>query len=116
MSQVNEEHRYVSICTGLADWNGDLMKEWWHLPVLSSLERVAMAHASPAITLKSVHFVAPCMSLALFELLPLHWSSEKENLCADLARFWGPVSWKTIFPWMTGGSGVERRQEVELRQ
>ena len=43
-----------------------------HLPALLSLERVTSSPAPPDLALKFVNLVLRCMSLELFELLPLY--------------------------------------------
>lgn len=59
----------------------------------SFLERISLAPAPLALDLKLVNLVPSFMSLALFELLPLHWSLEGVSfeqvslcVCAVLLR------------------------------
>lgn len=51
-------------------------KEQWYLTALLSQERAAPTPAPLALHLKPVNSVSPIMSLALFELLSLHWNPE----------------------------------------
>ena len=50
--------------------------------VTSACTSVWEKAAPPALALKPDNAVPPCMSLALFKLLPQHWSSEQVSLSA----------------------------------
>lgn len=68
VNQVNGEHRFGTQHP-LAHWVvGELHKGREDVPVTWSPERVALLPVFPALTLKLVILVPPCIVLALFQL------------------------------------------------
>lgn len=76
--QVNGKHKFGSHWAGWVG-EGSTNKQWCLLHL--STERIAPTPTPPALSLKLVNFVTSCMSLGLFELLPL-------PLTLDLVNFW----------------------------
>lgn len=76
VSQVNGESYLAPACFGLAWLGKGSTKDQWRLPAFLSLERAVTTCAPPAIALKLISSVLPCVPLASFEPLPLGWSPE----------------------------------------
>lgn len=74
VSQLNGEHRFGSCQHWVVSVVGELSRGIvWHVPMLLSPQRIALAPSPPLFPLKLVNLVSSCMSLVLFELLSLNF-------------------------------------------
>lgn len=77
LASLMEGSDLVPACAIWLGWGCQGVNKGTMVPAsISVLETVVPTPASPALNMKLINLVPPCMSLLLFELLSAYWRSE----------------------------------------